>query len=275
MVCQGHEQTIQSCTENPVLVSSGMAASRIAGTHTGWTRAERASVVLQFSSELLAEVDRKNLITALIINPNELAPGGAASDFLFVQQVAATYEQQVLHNMIIIEMGGIEQCWQRRTADYLEGGLLVKPNPEELKLMEIIPCHNDMSERNFGIMDNRTRRSASATVMTKSRYTLTVQNDTSTWRRRLPEELRDDMIRRARKGRAVHEFMLRNRKNLVHQQCALYLQELAEAAVEKDCKRREALVKSYPLTCYLCRRWRRNLQRSLQQRTRRSFSRNS
>ena len=78
-------------------------------------------------------------------------------------------------------MDAIRVHYAGRVSDFLEGGLLCKPDQKYRQVLKQSQDHNDMCERTFGITDARIERSRTSTSTTISGHTMMAVNDTAGW----------------------------------------------------------------------------------------------
>lgn len=134
-------------------------------------------------------------------------------------------------------------CFSGRAAEFLEGGSLEKPTPEQIDLLRMVQCHNDFMERSFAVMDARSKRSKSATIWTKSRFTMTRINDTSSYLRALSREQREEFVVRARKFLRKHQKLQRKYMNEVQTKKKAYLLQMEEVGITAERNRKAKLLK--------------------------------
>ena len=151
--------------------------------------------------------------------------------------------QSGLACLLWLVLGGMLTCFSGRAAEFLEGGSLEKPTPEQIDLLRMVQCHNDFMERSFAVMDARSKRSKSATIWTKSRFTMTRINDTSSYLRALSREQREEFVVRARKFLRKHQKLQRKYMNEVQTKKKAYLLQMEEVGIIAERNRKAKLLK--------------------------------
>jgi hypothetical protein len=163
--------------------------------------------------------------------------GGAHTNFQFILRLAREQIWRQSQSLQVrpavlsfaeVLMGGIVKCFKGRAASFLVGELK-HPTADQVNLLKLAPCHSDLVERPFSLFDRyRNSRSKNASTATCSRYAMNVQNDSVGFRRSMPTEVRDGLLRRAVKYRRYHVQLQRKRAATVKEKKAEYLQSLVK-----------------------------------------------
>ena len=223
------EKLYLDCSKDPALLTSGMAAMRVPCVWAeGAWKSDLLQIILMYvaDSALLSGRDMQSLAVAAAVPNRHLAAGGKASDFLFVQatlrsnaclqgftrdtplvllrrDLGERVNMNCVRGLLHLLMGGILACFRGRAEDFLDTqeGSLAYPTPEQLKLLKMIVCHNDFSERLFGMTDWFRKLAANTTHLSMSNKAMTVVNDTSQYRNSLEETEREEVLLRAMRSR--------------------------------------------------------------------------
>jgi len=273
------------CETDPHLVLTGMAASRLTGRY-GWKNTSDlvTSILLYCTVQFLTPPGHELAIRTLR-TPEAEQPEHQDTDLRAVQIAVASscsslksnskevshfqFSQILLYGarrpddfslgtkvrlthvaaVTRLAMGGVVSCFAGRAEDFLPGGRLTAPDKPTLKLLAMMSSDSDFSERAFAINDARTKRSRSASASTKSRYTMTVVNQTGKWRRGLEDNDRAQLMSTAISQARSIQRDIKARSAEMKEKKKKYLWEIHEQGVKKAraLKQKTVMLLSVPL----------------------------